>query len=54
QRLYRGERTRHIAGSGIGLSIVSAVLRVHDFTLRMASAEPGVRVIIDCWSRRLG
>jgi signal transduction histidine kinase len=54
QRLYRGERTRHVAGSGIGLSIVSAVLRVHDFTLSMASAEPGVRVMIDCWSRRLG
>jgi len=53
QRFYRSERMQHLPGSGIGLSIVSAVLRVHDFTMRMASAEPGVRVIIDCWSRTL-
>ena len=54
QRFYRSKSTEHHAGSGIGLSIVSAVLRVHDFTMKMASAEPGVRVIIDCWSRSLG
>jgi signal transduction histidine kinase len=54
QRFYRSEKTQHLPGSGIGLSIVSAVLRVHDFTMKMASAEPGVRVIIDCWSRSLG
>jgi signal transduction histidine kinase len=54
QRFYRSQRTQHLPGSGIGLSIVSAVLRLHDYTMRMASAEPGVRVIIDCWSRTLG
>jgi K+-sensing histidine kinase KdpD len=53
QRFYWSERTQHLPGSGIGLSIVSAVPRVHDFTMRMSSAEPGVRVIIDCWSRTL-
>jgi signal transduction histidine kinase len=54
QRFYRSEKTQHLPGSGIGLSIVSAVLRVHDFKMKMACAEPGVRVIIDCWSRSLG
>jgi signal transduction histidine kinase len=54
QRFYRGERTHHLSGSGIGLSIVSAVLRVHDFAMRIGNAEPGVRVDIDCWSRTLG
>ena len=54
QRFYRSKSTEHHAGSGIGLSIVSAVLRVHDFTMRLANADPGVRVIIDCWSRSLG
>jgi signal transduction histidine kinase len=54
RRFYRSERTQHLPGSGIGLSIVSAVLRLHDFTMRMASAEPGLQVIIDCWSRTLG
>jgi signal transduction histidine kinase len=53
QRFYRGERTRHLAGSGLGLSIVSAVIRVHDFTMRIGDAEPGVWVTIECWSRTL-
>jgi signal transduction histidine kinase len=53
QRFYRGERTRHLAGSGLGLSIVSAVLRVHDFAIRIGNAEPGARVSIECWSRTL-
>jgi signal transduction histidine kinase len=53
QRFYRGERTRHLAGSGLGLSIVSAVIRVHDFTMRIGNAEPGARVTIECWSRTL-
>jgi signal transduction histidine kinase len=53
QRFYRGESTRHLAGSGLGLSIVSAVIRVHDFTLRIGNAEPGACVSIECWSRTL-
>ncbi|WP_144154315.1 sensor histidine kinase [Paraburkholderia sp. BCC1885] len=53
QRFYRGEGTRHLAGSGLGLSIVSAVIRVHDFTLRIGNAEPGARISIECWSRTL-
>jgi signal transduction histidine kinase len=53
QRFYRGERTRHLAGSGLGLSIVSAVIRVHDFTMRIGDAKPGARVSIECWSRTL-
>ncbi len=53
QRFYRGEHTRHLAGSGLGLSIVSAVMRVHDFALHIGSADPGTRVTIECWSRTL-
>jgi signal transduction histidine kinase len=54
QRFYRSQTTQHLPGSGIGLSIVSVVLRVHDLTMRMSRGEPGVRVIIDCWLRMLG
>ena len=54
QRFYRGERTRHLEGSGLGLSIVSAVIRVHDFAMRIGNAAPGARVSIECWSRTLG
>jgi signal transduction histidine kinase len=53
QRFYRGEHTRHIAGSGLGLGIVSAVLRVHDFSARIGSAEPGTRVTVECWPHTL-
>lgn len=53
QRFYRGESTRHIAGSGLGLSIVSAIVHVHDFTLRIGSADPGTRVTIECWMKTL-
>jgi signal transduction histidine kinase len=53
QRFYRSEQMRHIAGSGLGLSIVSAVLRVHDFSMKIGNAEPGTRVTIECWSRTL-
>lgn len=53
QRFYRGETTRHLAGSGLGLSIVSAVMRVHDFTMKISNAQPGARISIECWSRTL-
>jgi len=53
QRFYRGESTRHLAGSGLGLSIVSAVIRVHDFTMKIGDAQPGTRISIECWSRTL-
>jgi K+-sensing histidine kinase KdpD len=54
QRLYRGEQVGHTAASGLRLSIVSAVLRMRDFTMRIDSIEPGVLITIDCWSRSLG
>ncbi|MBR7976826.1 HAMP domain-containing histidine kinase [Burkholderia vietnamiensis] len=50
---YRSRRTGHLAGAGLGLSIVSAVVNVHDFTLRIGDAEPGTRVTIECWPRSL-
>jgi signal transduction histidine kinase len=53
QRFYRGESTRHIAGAGLGLSIVLAVLRVHDFTARISSANPGTRFTVECWAQTL-
>ena len=52
-RFYRGDQARRMQGSGLGLSIVSAVLRVHDFTLRIGDACPGARLTVECWSRSL-
>jgi signal transduction histidine kinase len=48
QRFYRGERTRPVAGSGLGLSVVAAIVRLHEFSLTLEDAKPGVRAIIDC------
>jgi signal transduction histidine kinase len=48
QRFYRGERSRTVAGSGLGLSVVAAIVRLHEFSLVLEDANPGVRAIIDC------
>jgi signal transduction histidine kinase len=63
QRFYRGDAVRHLAGSGLGLSVVAAVLRVHDFSLRIEDAPemgggkavggPGARMSVECWPRAL-
>ena len=53
QRFYRGERTRHLPGSGLGLSIVSAVVNVHGFAMHIRDASPGTRVTIECWTGTL-
>jgi signal transduction histidine kinase len=48
QRFYRGERNRPVTGSGLGLSVVAAIVRLHEFKLTLEDANPGVRAIIDC------
>jgi signal transduction histidine kinase len=49
RRFYRGQRTLDVPGSGLGLSIVAAVARLHDFRLVLGDAAPGLRVTLDCW-----
>ena len=48
QRFYRSERDRVTPGSGLGLSIVAAIVRMHGFELRLEDAKPGLRAVIDC------
>jgi signal transduction histidine kinase len=48
QRFYRAERNRPIPGSGLGLSVVAAIVRLHEFELVLEDADPGVRAIIEC------
>jgi signal transduction histidine kinase len=48
QRFYRGERDRMIPGSGLGLSIAAAIVRLHRFELELADAGPGLRAAIVC------
>jgi signal transduction histidine kinase len=47
QRFYRAERQRDTAGTGLGLSVVAAIVRLHDFNLLLEDADPGVRAVIE-------
>ena len=52
QRFYRGEcgRDPGVEGHGLGLSIVSAIVRLHGFRLRFEdNAGGGACVVVECW-----
>lgn len=46
RRFYRTERSRHTPGSGLGLSLVAAVARLHGLDLVIEDAKPGCRVVL--------
>lgn len=46
RRFHRLEKSRHTPGSGLGLSLVAAVARLHGFDLRIESANPGCLVTL--------
>ncbi len=48
QRFYRGSGAGPAAGSGLGLSIVAAIARLHRFELRLEDNAPGLRVVLVC------
>jgi signal transduction histidine kinase len=41
KRFYRIDKSRHIQGNGLGLSIVLAIVKLHDFDIVVADAYPG-------------
>lgn len=43
-RFGRLDPARHLPGSGLGLSLVEAVARLHDGDLRLSNVAPGLRV----------
>jgi signal transduction histidine kinase len=45
-RLVRLDASRGIPGSGLGLSLVAAVARLHGGTLRLEDGRPGVRAVL--------
>ncbi|HEY0185169.1 MAG TPA: HAMP domain-containing sensor histidine kinase [Rhodopila sp.] len=45
-RFYRGESARSTPGSGLGLSLVLAVARLHGGELRLEDNAPGLRAIL--------
>jgi signal transduction histidine kinase len=52
QRFYRADEARNVAGSGLGLSLVDAVVRLHGFGFVLdEAAAGGVRARILCWAQ---
>ena len=51
QRFYRSaSSSKSAAGSGLGLSIVAAIIKLHGFKLEIAAAETGgARIAMLCW-----
>lgn len=46
RRLYRLEKSRTSPGTGLGLSLVKAVVDLHGGNVHLESADPGLRVIV--------
>ena len=47
QRTYRSDKSRNTKGLGLGLSMVAAIIKLHDFRFRI-SAGPGCTAEIAC------
>src|SRR5262249_30879565 len=46
ERFWRGDRSRHTPGVGLGLSVVSAVARLHHGRLDLTDNAPGLRAVL--------
>jgi len=47
-RFYRGKESSSVSGSGLGLSLVRAICRLHDFTVDIVGGPPGCVIEINC------
>jgi len=54
QRFYRGDASRAASGHGLGLSIVAAIAKLHDFELSIEGGDAGTRMGMECPLRPTG
>ena len=47
QRFFRGDRSRHTPGVGLGLSLVQAVATLHHAQLTLSDQQPGLSVLLE-------
>ncbi len=52
RRFYRADKSRHTEGTGLGLSLASAIARLHGFALSIREGSPGCIVELACWPQR--
>ena len=50
---YRGDASRGTPGVGLGLSVVSAVARLHGGSLALADNQPGLRATLQIAVQRV-
>jgi signal transduction histidine kinase len=48
RRFYRADKSRHTEGTGLGLSLVAAIARMHGFSLDIRGGNPGCIVELGC------
>ncbi|MDD2661050.1 MAG: ATP-binding protein [Methylococcales bacterium] len=51
QRFYRLEKSRTTPGNGLGLSIVAAIVDLHEGTLSLFDNKPGLKVVLSLQSK---
>lgn len=49
QRFFRADRSRHAPGSGLGLSLVASIVRLHGFELALDPGHTGCCIDLQCW-----
>jgi signal transduction histidine kinase len=47
QRLYRIEKSRQIAGFGLGLTLVKAIIQLHNGSIKLVDNNPGLSVQVE-------
>jgi signal transduction histidine kinase len=52
KRFYRSDKSRRIVGSGLGLSLVAAIAKLHGFAISIGDAGPGCLVNLYCCPSR--